>query len=257
MFSALAGSMSTALPIGADAAVLLKLGHAELDVGTRLAVESGLGHILEITKNAKSSMLGVADFAPASFLRLGRDQEAYDFMKWWITTPDTIMRPPMQPYTAVKNQGILEPAAVFMGKCPSMAFMATLTLLKLRLLMDLQSLQRSKKNMSAKLPQELVDEIRRNMVSSAIGRELIERDDHQEDIARMKADVKVMYEAVMASNMQFWPAVLHSGDNLTAEAEGWYYGNKEEMQFALQFTYRAWVETPGAIEAIEVLSKES
>jgi hypothetical protein len=56
--------------------------HGTTEVGTRLAVESGLGHILEITKNAKSSMLGVADFAPASFLRLGRDQEAYDFMKW-------------------------------------------------------------------------------------------------------------------------------------------------------------------------------
>jgi hypothetical protein len=123
--------------------------------------------------------------------------------------------------------------------------------------MDLQSLQRSKENMSAKLPQELVDEIRRKMVSSAISKQLIERDDHQEDIARVKADVKVMYEAVKASNIHFWPAVLHPGDNLTAETEGWYYGNKEKMQFALQFTYRAWVETPGAIEAIEVLSKES
>jgi hypothetical protein len=40
MFSALAGSMSTALPMGADAAVLLKLGHAELDVGTRVVVVS-------------------------------------------------------------------------------------------------------------------------------------------------------------------------------------------------------------------------
>jgi hypothetical protein len=165
------------------------------------------------------------------------------------------MRPPKQPYTAVKNQDILEPAAVFMGKCPSMAFMATLTLLKFRLLMDLQSLQRSKENMSAKLPQELVDEIRRNMVSSAISRQLIERDD--QDIAWVKADVKVMYEAVKASNIHFWPAVLHPGGNPTAEAEGWYYGNEEEMQFALQFTYRAWVETPGAIEAIEVLSQES
>jgi hypothetical protein len=73
MFSALAGRMSTALPIGADAAVLLTLGHAELDVGTRLAVDSGLGHIPEITKNAKCPLLGVTDFAPASFLRLGRE----------------------------------------------------------------------------------------------------------------------------------------------------------------------------------------
>jgi L-lysine 2,3-aminomutase len=54
--------------------------------------------------------------------------------------------------------------------------------------MDLQALQRSKENMSAKLPQELVDEIRNNMVSSTISRQFIEPDDHQEDIARVKAD---------------------------------------------------------------------
>ena len=95
------------------------------------------------------------------------------------------------------------------------------------------------------------------MVSSAISRQLIERDDHKEDIARVQEDVKTMYKAVKASNIHFWPAVLHPGDNLTAEAKGWYYGNKEEMQFALQYTYRAWAETPGAIEAIEVLSNES
>jgi hypothetical protein len=203
MFSALAGSMSTQLPMGADADVLLKLGIAELEVSTRLAVKSGLNHIHEITKNEKSAMLGIADLAPASFLRLSRGQQAYDFMKWWITTPETIFGPPQQPYTAVKNRDILEPTTVFMGKCPSMTFMATLTLLKLRLLMDLQSLQRSNENISAKLPQELVDEIRKNMVSPTVSRQLIERDDRQEDIVKVKADVKMMYHAVKASNTHF------------------------------------------------------
>ena len=94
------------------------------------------------------------------------------------------------------------------------------------------------------------------MVSSAISKQLIERDDHKEDIARVKNDVKMMYKAAKASNIHFWPAVLHPGDNLTTKAGSWYHGNKEEMQLALQYTYRAWVETPGAIEAIEVLSED-
>jgi hypothetical protein len=91
-------AFDTSFAIGADLGRLLRLGHAELEVGTRLGVESGLNHILEITKDAKDTMLGIADFAPASFLCLGRDQEAYDFMKWWITIADT-MRKPQQPYT--------------------------------------------------------------------------------------------------------------------------------------------------------------
>jgi hypothetical protein len=44
---------------------------------------------------------------------------------------------------------------------------------------------------------------------------------------------------------------------LAAEIEVWYYDEKEEMQFALQFTYKTWVETPGAIEAIEAFSMEA
>jgi hypothetical protein len=174
MFSALAGNMSTALPMGADAAVLLKLGHAELDVGTRVVVvcqERCTHAYVDLMFECLANRLG---------------------------------------YGVHVRQA----------------------------------------------PPELVDEIRKKMVSSAISKQLIERDDHQEDIARVKADVKTLYDTVKVSNIHFWPAVLHPGDNLTAEAEGWYYGNKEEMQFALQFTYRAWVETLGAIEAIEVLSKE-
>jgi hypothetical protein len=66
----------------------------------------------------------------------------------------------------------------------------------------------------------------------------------------------MMYDAVKISNTHFWAAVLHPEDHLTAEAKSWFYGNEMEMQLALQYTYRAWVETPGAIEAIEVLSKE-
>jgi hypothetical protein len=192
-----------------------------------------------MTRNAESSLLDIADFAPASFLRLGKDQEAYDLMRWWITTPDRLMRPLKQPYTAVKNQDVLEPATVFMGKCPSLAFMATLTLLKLRFLMNLQVLRCSKKEVSARLPQELVDEIRRNMVSSVIGRQLIEREDHAEDIARVKEDVKMMYGAVRMSNTHFWSAVLHPGDHLTAEAKSWFYGNEMEMQLALQYMHKA------------------
>jgi hypothetical protein len=44
-------------------------------------------------------------------------------------------------------------------------------------------------------------------------------------------------------------------EDLAAKTEGWEYDNEAEMQIALQFTYDAWAETPGAIDLIEALSK--
>ena len=36
----------------------------------------------------------------------------------------------------------------------------------------------------------------------------------------------------------------------------WCYGNGEESQLVLEFTYKVWAETLGTIGAIEVLSNE-
>jgi hypothetical protein len=253
---AYAGRFAAALPGGADLDVLLKLATLELEVNNRLGIQQGLSHVLEMTKSAKTVMVGTADLAPVCFLRLGRDQEAYDFMKWWITTPETIMGPPRKPYTAVRGEDILESTTIFKGNCPSLAFMAALTLLKLRLLMDLQSLQRSRKEMPAHLPQELLDEVRKSMVSSAINKSVIEREDHADDIKILTEDVKTLYQAVKASSANFWPGVLHPEGGLVAESERWFHGKRPEMQIALQYTYNAWTETPGAIDAIDAISEQ-
>lgn len=73
---AFVGQFAATLPGGSDMDLLLRLATTELEVNTRLAVQSALGHILEIHKDAKSPMLGIANLVPACFLRLGRDQEA-------------------------------------------------------------------------------------------------------------------------------------------------------------------------------------
>jgi hypothetical protein len=235
---------------------LLKLATAELEIDTRLAVQAGLNHVLEMAGLSKTNMLGTADLAVPCFLRLGRDQECYDFMKWWITTPESTMQPPKKPYTSVRNADVLESSSIFMGKCPSLNFMACLILLKLRILMDLQSLQRSAAEVGGKLPQELVDEIRADMVSSALTRAVIEREDHSASIAALVTEIKEMLSATHKANEHFWPGVLHSTDEEMTRAENYGDAVGQEMLEGLRLTYKAWAETPGAREAIEVLLGE-
>jgi hypothetical protein len=105
-------------------------------------------------------------------------------------------------------------------KSPMLA-MADLALANfLRLLMDLQTLQRSRNEVPGHLPQELLDQIRKTMVSSAITKTLIERDNHTPNIESLILEVKTLYDVVETQNKHFWPAVPNPADHLTAEAEG-------------------------------------
>ena len=50
------------------------------------AVETALGHMMELLHLSRVDVQGNKHTIPALYLRLGRDQECYDFVKWWATT---------------------------------------------------------------------------------------------------------------------------------------------------------------------------
>jgi hypothetical protein len=97
---------------------------------------------------------------------------------------------PCQPYTAVQGENSFESVAICMNKYLSLASIVHLPLLKLRLLIDLQSLQRFRKEATGHKPQEMVDEIWRTMISSAVTKTLIECDDRTLDIESLTPEVK-------------------------------------------------------------------
>jgi len=59
---------------------------AILNIRTGEAFEAALSHALEMLRLCRGDNLGVRFQVPALYLRLGRDQEAYKFIKWWMTT---------------------------------------------------------------------------------------------------------------------------------------------------------------------------
>jgi hypothetical protein len=259
LFNAHGGGLSALLGSGSLLGPLLKLAHTYLQIDTQIAVQLGLDLLLEMVDITKDPKTGTANLVPACFLRLGRDQEAYDYMKWWVTSPAPKgpFGPSPQLWASITEQAdVFEDVGLFKEKCPSLSFMVALTLLKLRLLVDLQALERSTK-IGENVPREILDEIR-NLTSSAVSdnKKVLERDDHEEGIQKLKKQVRAMYAAVGESNKHFWSAVLHPGEDLKANPESWNFESRQEMQLALKYNYRAWAETPGAIEAIEGLESE-
>ena len=232
---------------------------AQLKFNTRQAVETALDHMLDMLRLCRSDNMGLRDIVPALFLRLSRDQECYDFCKWWETTGsegsydfgDTSLA-----YLDIKNADVFEPVDPFINRYSSLSQTIAIMLLKIRLLIDLQTLERAKQQAGPYVPKEILDIIRKHAVGSVIAGnlEILDRD-QTPYIKVLEAQVIQLFETINKANKYFWPAMLEPGENLTARPQSYSPGDRREMQLKLQHWYNAWVETPGAIGVIEELSK--
>jgi hypothetical protein len=132
-----------------------------------------------------------------------------------------------------------------------------ITLAKLRLIIDLQSLQRAKTLAGPYVPQEILEIIQQHSTLSAItnNTKITNREDHGPQITRLCEQVKTLFLKVQYANRHFWPALVKPGDNLQARPTAWRHGDEREMQVTLQHVYNAWAETPGTIDVIRKLLK--
>lgn len=51
-------------------------------IRTREAVQAARDHTMDLFRLCRGDDMGVRNMTPALMIRLGQDQEAYDFMKW-------------------------------------------------------------------------------------------------------------------------------------------------------------------------------
>ncbi|CAG8910083.1 unnamed protein product [Penicillium egyptiacum] len=72
------------------------------------------------------------------------------------------------------------------------------------------------------------------------------------EMVKVKAQIRTLYEAVNKLNADFWPALVNPVEHLKAKPMSYSTGSVEQVQLALQFTYEAWGDIPGAIAVIEM-----
>jgi hypothetical protein len=233
---------------------------ALLKINTKQAVQTALDHLLDMLRLCRSDNMGVRDSVPSLYLRLGRDQEAYDFCKWWTTCdPDGEYDwgDMSLPYLNLHGEDVFESVDWLPKDYPTLSYTVAVTLIKIRLLKDLRTLERIKREAGPHVPQEILDYIRSQAVSSIIAqnRTILERDDQSAQIRELEKQIKTLFDTVKKANRWFWPAMLKPERELTSRPNYYSSGNESEMVLRLQECYNAWIETPGAIGVIEELSK--
>lgn len=223
-----------------------------LKVKTYAAVEAAHGHCIDMLRLCRSDYMGVRDKVPALKLRLGRDQECYDFCKWWAITENEDnydWKKMSDTDFDVKNADVFEgPQKLFIKKSGGLNHLVAITLLKIKLLITVRALQNSSV-IGEKLPQEILDSVRDQIVSGSAlagNKTIVYAQDQTIPIMDLEIQVDDLYEAVERINEHFWRALLNPNERTVSRSF--------EKQTALQQNCDAWIETPGAIDMIRELT---
>ncbi|KAH6847420.1 hypothetical protein B0I37DRAFT_391333 [Chaetomium sp. MPI-CAGE-AT-0009] len=205
---------------------------ALLKVDTMAAVEKALVHVTDMLRLTKNHNLGATNIVPGLLLRLGREQECYDFLKRWTFVDDNHIR----------GANAFEPIDAFCSADLSLTHLAILTLLKVRLYLDLEQLERFERDSESE--DELLDRPLGELVRARI------RSDF--DVSEMAALVGYQYRrlcrVVNNANPHFWDA-LFDGE-IPPMPDSYSSGTVEEAHLAVHQCRAAWHESEGAIDMV-------
>ncbi|KAK5653443.1 hypothetical protein OQA88_8929 [Cercophora sp. LCS_1] len=149
---------------------------ALINTDTIDGVKAGLDHFMEMLRLDRKDTSDVRDLVPGLLIRLGREQECYDFIKWWSVTDlktydwnNTSL-----PYQDIKNADVFEGyedlVKTQLARLPHLCILA---LLKFRVALDLDSdtalLRKTRRNLlkSKHTMGEIADKIRAQRLPSA------------------------------------------------------------------------------------------
>ncbi|KAH6669057.1 hypothetical protein B0J14DRAFT_156265 [Halenospora varia] len=222
------------------------------------AVKAAFDHIMDLLRLCRGDNMGVRSQAPALFLRLGKDQECYDFIKWWCTTGnqgDYDWGDMNLPYLDLNGEDVFESPELFIRKWADLGHAVAVALLKVKLLLDVKMLKNATV-VGEKVPAEILDNIRNQLVTRTVifeRKEIMEAQDLEPLIKKLEGQVEELYAGVTNLNKFFWQGLLNPDRHLSALPSAYSHGSVEEMQLVLKYTYAAWIETPGAVDIIRDL----
>ncbi|KAF5009007.1 hypothetical protein FDECE_4745 [Fusarium decemcellulare] len=232
---------------------------ALLNIRTGEAVEMALDHSLDMLRLCRGDNLGVRAQVPGLYLRMGRDQDAYDFIKWYAeVTSDYEWGNPDLPYLDKHGEDVFEPV----DEKPhhiELSFFIALTLIKIRVMKDLESLQEFlRKNPNAS-GEARYDHLAEEAMSDVLLQraDIVAQDDYKETIAELRRQALQLYKMVKEQNPHFWPGVMDP--NLYAYSVPTIYtpGSREEAVLVFRQSWYSWSETEPAIQFIrEVIRKD-
>ncbi|KAF7713241.1 MYND-type domain-containing protein [Penicillium ucsense] len=223
-----------------------------------VSVTARLDHCMDLLRLCRGDNMGVRSLVPGLLIRLQRDQDSYDFIKWWANTlensnfdwGDTSL-----PYLDVKDADMFESVERFCHSFFDLSHRTCVCLLKIRLLLELVRLEQSTDSLGPS-PHPVISAMLKspNPISSAVGasQAIMSSDSNARKamIDTLKQQIDALYEAVQKANEHFWHNLTDPDVDLDNMPSSYTRGSVEESQLTVGDNFFAWVETPGALAFI-------
>ncbi|CAP92155.1 Pc13g10860 [Penicillium rubens Wisconsin 54-1255] len=183
------------------------------------SVQAQLDTLMENLRLCRGDNIGSRDLVPGLMIRLDRDQECYDFLKWWATSAKDPKYNWADPTLAIPGH----------QKCQSAYEEASENLRK-----TMDGMMGLRNSNMARNPHIA------NMTSLEAA----------PAIQELKAQIRQLYHTVNKANPYFWPETIKPDETLNAVPSMYMAGSKEEMQATMMWIWNACHETFGALQII-------
>lgn len=226
-------------------------------------LELALSELLDITRLSRTDEVEARASIPAIYLALGRDQEAYDFIKW-ITVAYNTWDPDDwddldRPFLDLRGEDVLEGNLdVWLRRCDEMlTFIVAVILIKLRVVMCLLDIQKARRSLARALPNEIVDIICWHLAGPVLScrPDILTKGVKQTMylIFELKHQALELYVAVTeCSNTPFWDLMLDSDSEAVKRNKKRQLAPQsgDELDLMARCNFTPWLMTPAALEAV-------
>lgn len=228
-------------------------------MGTPDSVGEAADHILDMLRLNRSDNLGQRDFLPAILLRLDRDQEAYDFVKWWATCDPNgtyDWGDMSEPHMNLKGEDVMEAPDFLCREHPDLSHLVAVFLLKMKLLIDIRAIKVSRwvLTKNSPLPAELQLAIEPEVVRSPLSVKLFVGKSTDELTAleiQLSRQARTLGAEIQKTNDSFIPVLFDPDEALVIHPPSYAPGSYEHAALALQQTHAAIWETAGVLEILK------
>ena len=244
--------------------------------GYKDIVQSVLNHALHLMKDDREDGVGVRCMIPSLHIRLGNDEKAYDFIKWYATTscdPAYSWDDLKAPFLNIKGTDVFEniPQTMVEGLPPQepsfygnveasqhLSHAKSVMLIKIRVYQNLQRLKWAGIVLRGIFPEEIVTLVLEELSGSVLS----ERDDVLRSdpetmgtlLRTTKEQIRELYRIIDQKYPRFWALLLDNPEvTMLPNPDLSTRLSVEGTTIMFGYTYAAWYETPGAMEIIRTL----
>lgn len=220
-----------------------------LNINTFDAVKAAFDHLMDMVRLCRSEN-AFQFIVPALFIRLGMVQECYDFLKWHVTTggsEDYDWKDMSLPFLDIQNADVFESVADFTGPSANNGYILPLMLIKMRLLLDVKSLQNSDILDDLMLPPHIVNQIRKEVAGKILSKrkDIMMSIEHDQLIEKLEKQMQELFLFANKTIKRFWARLLSLADYFAANPTACHIG------MTVFYYYDALFETPGSIGMIK------